>query len=542
MIKGRKRGCLIIFLIVIIFFTSCTNTTGQSTEGKKGTQEEKNVTPVSGGTLSFSILKPAHFIPLLNQEEESYYMMKLIFEPLVSLDENNKVKGTLAENWTVQDNGNKILFHLRKNVLWHDGKAFHADDVKFTLDVLKNKDVDSPYKSYVENVSSYQVINDSTIELTFSKGKVGHLEDFIFPILPAHRYKKVKDVVTTYKLDPIGTGPYQLERYQENRYITLKANENYWGQVPHIKKILMKIRNNSQEIVKSFESKDTDLLKATDPDWSRFSEDKHLKIYSYPTQDYNFIALNYNNELFQDKNVRKAIQMAINRKKMIKDIYLGQGEIADMPISPTSWLYDKQQKPYSFQPEKAKKLLQKSGWKDSNNNQYMDKEFSKGKKELTFDLIVNKDNPIRLQEANSIQRYLKNIGIKVNISRLSIEQIQEKMLNKDFDGILTGWSLSFVPDLSFAFHSSEIKNGRNFISYKNPQMDRLLMNTAKTYGEKERKSQYSKLQDKIIQELPYINLYFNESAIIVNDRIKGPIQPTDYNIFNNIEEWYIKYK
>ncbi len=147
-----------------------------------------------------------------------------------------------------------------------------------------------------------------------------------------------------------------------------------------------------------------------------------------------------------------------------------------------------------------------------------------------------------MQEANSIQRYLKNIGIKVNISRLSIEQIQEKMLNKDFDGILTGWSLSFVPDLSFAFHSSEIKNGRNFISYKNPQMDRLLMNTAKTYGEKERKSQYSKLQDKIIQELPYIHLYFNESAIIVNDRIKGPIQPTDYNIFNNIEEWYIEYK
>lgn len=542
MIKGRKRGCLLIFLIVIIFFTSCTNTTEQSTEKAKETQEEKNVTPVSGGTLSFSILKPAHLIPLLNQEEESYYMMKLIFEPLVSLDGNNKVKGALAEDWTVQDNGNKILFHLRKNVLWHDGEVFNADDVKFTLDALKNKDVDSPYKSYVENVSSYQVIDDSTIEFTFLKGKVGHLEDFIFPILPAHRYEKVRDVATTCKWDPIGTGPYQLEKYQKNRYIALKANENYWRQVPYIKNILMKIRNNTQEIVKSFESKDTDLLKATDPDWNRFSEDKHLKIYSYPTQDYNFIALNYNNELFQDKNVRKAIQMAINRKKMIKDIYLGQGEIADMPISPSSWLYDKEQKPYSFQPEEARKLLQKSGWKDSNNNQYMDKEFSKGKKELTFDLIVNKDNPIRVQEANSIQRYLKNIGIKVNISRLSIEQIQEKMLNKDFDGILTGWSLSFVSDLSFAFHSSEIKNGRNFISYKNPQMDQLLMNAAKTYGEKERKSQYSKLQDQIAQELPYIHLYFNESAIVVNDRIKGPIQPTDYNIFNNIEKWYVKYK
>lgn len=543
MIKGKKRGFLLTFFIIIIFFTStsCTNVTEQSNEKIKESQEE-NIVPVSGGTLSFSTLNPAHLIPLLNQEEENYYMMKLIFEPLITLDEKNTPQPALAESWTVQDNGNKILFHLRKNIFWHDGESFNAEDVKFTLDALKHKKVDSPYKSYVENIANYQVVDNFTIEVIFSKGKVGHLENFIFPILPAHRYEKVEEVVTAHKWDPIGTGPYRFEKYQRNKSIILKTNEKYWGKVPYIEKILIKIRNTPEEIIKSFESKDTDLLKAKDLDWDRFTEDKNLCIYSYVTQDDNFIALNHNNELFQDKNVRKAIQIAINRRKILKDIYLGQGEISDVPISPNSWLYNKEQKPFPFQPEKAKQLLERSGWKDSNHNEYVDKEFPTGKKEFSFDLIINKDNSIRIQEANKIQRYLKNIGIKVNIVSLSTEQIQQKMESKDFDAILTGWSLSFVPDLSFAFHSNEIEQGKNFISYRNSKVDQLLLSTARTYEEKERKNQYNKLQDKIIQELPYIHLYFNKSAIIVNNRIKGPIHPTDYNIFNNIEQWYIKYK
>lgn len=542
--KGIKQGWILLLIIFTLVFTSCTNQIEQPNEENQELEleEKQDMTPVQGGTLSFSILKPTHFNPILDQEEENYHMLKLIFEPLLSLDKNYKIEASLAEDWTIEEGGNRIVFDLRNDVYWHDNEPFTAEDVKFTLDVLKSKDVISPYQSYVKNIGSYQIINDSTIEITFLKGKSVNLESFVFPILPAHRYKNIKDIMKEKDRIPIGTGPYRFEEYQKNKKITFKANEKYWGHTPYIETVLVEIRNNREEVVRSFEVKDVDLLKAVDRDWNRFKEDSYLNIFPYATQKYSFIGLNHQNKLFQDVNIRKAIQMAINREEMLERFYLNQGKVTDIPLSPDSWLYDKKQSVYSYQPEEARKLLKENGWKDTNNNKILDKELGEEKTELIFDLMVNRDNQLRVQEASKIKKDLGEIGIGVNIIQLPMEKIEEKMVKKDFEAIQAGWNLSFIPDLSFAFHSNEVEEGMNFISYKSKKIDKLLENANKSHTDEERLSAYSKLQSVIREELPYIHLYFSNSALIINDRIKGPTEPTDYNIFNNIEEWFIEYE
>src|SRR5699024_8483017 len=126
----------------------------------------------------------------------------------------------------------------------------------FTLDVLKDKEVASPYQSYVEDIESYQIVDDSTIEIVFIGGKSVSLESFIFPILPAHQYEDIEDIVKEKDRIPIGTGPYKFEEYRKNKKVILKVNEKYWGKTPYIETMLAEIRNNREEVLRSFEVKD----------------------------------------------------------------------------------------------------------------------------------------------------------------------------------------------------------------------------------------------------------------------------------------------
>src|SRR5699024_9918902 len=115
--------------------------------------------------------------------------------------------------------------------------------------------------------------------------------------------------------------------YQVRSEIRLVANENYWSDVPYIENILVKLLKNNTEIVNSFEAKGTDLLRSVEKDWNRFQEDKQLGIYPFTTKNYSFIGFNHENKLLKDVNIRQAIQLAINREEMLKEIYIEQGEV-----------------------------------------------------------------------------------------------------------------------------------------------------------------------------------------------------------------------
>lgn len=533
-----KTITIILIILSTILFNACTLYTEEpstdieeeqdSTEGRQEEGQEEKHTPIEGGTLFYSILAPSHFNPILYQGEENYHLMKLIYQSLVSLDENYRVKALLAEDWTTSNKGKSIIFNLREDVRWHDGEAFTAEDVVFTLDALKSRHLESPYAGYTDNITDYKMIDDFKVEISFEDGKSGNLEAFIFPILPAHSFKSSRDVMTENQWSPMGTGPYKFTSYQAGKDMILNLNENYWDKSPYIKNIHVKIRNKQEDIVKSFENKDSDLLITAEGEWSHFGEDQSLKTNPYITQKFNFIALNHKDKIFQDIHIRKAIQSAINRPEMLNKLYLNQGEVADMPISPKSWLYNNQLKDNNYNISQAKEYLAQSEWQEEDV--------------LEFTLMVNKEKDLRIKEGKSIKDYLKAIDIIVHIEEISAEEIQRNIDKKKFEAILMGWDLSYLPDLTFVFHSNEIRKGMNFISYNNQETDQFLEEASKYSEEKEKKEKYSALQSQIVNDLPYINLYFTGATLISNSRIKGPIQPMDYNLFNNIEEWYIEYE
>jgi len=143
--------------------------------------------------------------------------------------------------------------------------------------------------------------------------------------------------------------------------------------------------------------------------------------------------------------------------------------------------------------------------------------------------------------AELISKHLALVGFRVQTEAVDWEQLQsENMQKHKFDAILTGYYLDYVPDLRFAFHSSQIGKGKNnFYRYQNPELDSLLDTAATAYKEKDKKKAYQKIQELLAEELPVISLYFRTGSLLINNRVHGVTKVRELNLYNNIKDWYL---
>lgn len=183
-------------------------------------------------------------------------MLNLSLEGLVTLDKTLKPVPQLAEKWEI--NGLNIKFYLKKNVKWQDGVSFTANDVKFTFDSFKSKEVKSPYKDILINyLSSYKTNGDYEFEVVLNKPAANPIALFTFPILAEHQYKSKEDILNK-DIVPIGTGPYKISSYSVSREVIFEKNPYYRGDKPYIDNIVFKIVPNENAMITSFQSKEAD--------------------------------------------------------------------------------------------------------------------------------------------------------------------------------------------------------------------------------------------------------------------------------------------
>ena len=162
----------------------------------------------------------------------------------------------------------------------------------------------------------------------------------------------------------------------------------------------------------------------------------------------------------------------------------------------------------------------------------------KGGVPFSFTLMVNEENTDRLKVAKEMQKMYAEVGIEMKIDAVDKETYLDRLVSKQFDAFLGGWQLSYALDLSFAFRSSNILGGENYISYQDPKMDELLQQAFLASHEGIYDAYY-KLQDYFSQVSPYISLYFKKSVLMMKDKVGGNIGATPLNIFANVQEWTI---
>jgi peptide/nickel transport system substrate-binding protein len=573
-----KNNLLFLLLTLFLSFSSFP-----SSVFKPPYKEYKFSCGKEGGRLIIPATSdPKSFNPIVAQETSTTQITSLIFEGLTRTDPRTlEVLPNLAIKWETKDEI-EWIFYLRKDVFWNDGEKFTAEDVIFTFnELIYNPDIPTSSKDIFTlegRKIKVEKIDDYTVRFTLPFKFAPFLRALSQEILPAHKYRALaREKKFTFSMgldakpsDIVGTGPYRIRKYLPGERIILEKNPFYWkkdecgNQLPYLKEIVFVILPNLDTALLKFLEGEIDyyLLRPHDLGILGPQQKKgDFAIYNTgPSFGSNFLVFNQNPAInhqtkrhfvlpyklkwFRNKEFRKAISYAINRKKIIDVVMNGLGVPQYSPVSPAnSFFYTDEVEKYPYAPQKAKKILNKLGFKDRDKDGILEDENGR---ELEIVFFTNADNTQRVQIATLIKRDLEEIGIKINFIPLDFNYLVSKLTATfDWEMILIGLTGGVEPYF-----------GKNVWSYKgnlhmwNPtgkaldryeeEIERIFNESAKVIDDSQRKKLFFRWQKIVSDELPLIYTVIPYSLYAIKNKF-GNLYPTTYGgAFLEIERIYIK--
>ncbi|MBL7197128.1 MAG: peptide-binding protein [Candidatus Omnitrophica bacterium] len=479
-------------------------------------------------------------IPILASDSASGQICGQIFNGLIKYDKNLNIVGDLAREWKISKDNLTITFYLRKGVFWQDGHPFTARDVEFTYKKLIDPNTATPYSGDFQMVKKFEVIDDYTIEVSYKEPFSPGLSSWGMSIIPKHLLESQNLHKTDLRRNPIGTGPYRFKKWKTQEKIELIYYDNYFEGRPYISRYINRVIPDEASTFLELQTKAIDYISLSPIAYRYKTHTKFFKEnfnkFRLPSFGYTYLGYNLRNPLFSDKNVRIALDYAVNKEEIIKMIFLGLAKTISGPFIIDSWAYNTSIIPREFNAEKAKELLKEAGWSDSDKDGIL----NKGGLKFEFTITTNQGNDQRIKTAEIIQKRLKDIGIKVKIKVLEWSVFLAECVEKrNFEAVLLGWSLSLDPDPFDIWHSSKTKEGEfNFIGYKNSEVDKLIIEGRRTFDQSKRKKTYHKIHKIIFEEQPNMFLYSPDSLVIIDKRFQG-IDPGPIGIGHNFIKWWV---
>ncbi len=457
----------------------------------------------------------------------------MIYEPLLTITEDYKLKPALATEWSKADN-TSYLIKLRENVKWHNGSDFTSDDVKFTVDAIKKLENNCIYFDNVENIDYVEIISTNLLKIHLFHEEPLFEYNLTFPIISASFYQ-VDDLSDSTKNNiPMGTGIYKIQSVDINTQMQLKINTSWWNIQninPKAEELNIKIFSSIAEMYNAYKLGSIDIL--TTAQASNIEENIGTIGYNKKNicgRQFDYLALNCKENVLSNKEVRQAISFAINKEEINNVAYGGKYIVKDFPLSYGSYLYSEQNQEYNE--NQAKEILQNNGWQYKSG--YWQKKVNKSNIKVKIDLVVNSSNQGRVKAANVIKENLEKIGIPVKIISVKDSTYQNYIANKNYDILLTGVTVGIKPDLTRYFGDDNLAN------YENGDATSILKELYSISDENTLKEKYNKLQSLYQDDRPYIGLYFSTITLINTKSFAGNINPTWYNPFYNIETCYRK--
>lgn len=531
-----KKSVLVLILGLLIINKS---TAQINFKGEDGPEK-----PEYGDTLIVGTIADASLlVPMLATDAMSHIVADKIFRGIVRYAPDLSIVGDLAEKFEISKDQKSITFYLRKGVKWEDGVEFTAKDVEFGFKLITNPEVPSPYASDFLEVKEFKVLDRYTFRVTYKKPFALALASWgNLVVLPRHLLegKDLKYIQSVFGRKPLSVGPFRFDKWEPQNRILLVYNPNYYEGRPYLDRLIYRVIPDPTTLFMELRARGVDWISLTPLQYFKLKEEKNLQqefqLYRYLAFSYTYIGYNLRDPLFQDKRVRKALCMAIDKEKVVKGALLGQGIPAYGPYKPDAWFYNPAiEKSCPYNPEEAMRLLREAGFERGRDGLWY-----KGERPFEFTLLTNQGNLSRLLAAQIIQRDLAKIGIKMHIRVLEWTTLIHQFIDKrHFQAVILGWTTGPDPDLYDIFHSSKTESpGLNFIGYKNPEVDKLLEEGRYTLDQDRRKKIYFKLQELLAEDQPYTFLYIPYSLEAIDKRFRG-IKPAAIGISYNIERWWV---
>jgi peptide/nickel transport system substrate-binding protein len=390
-----------------------------------------------------------------------------------------------------------ITFFLREGVRWHDGAPFGAEDVKFTYEMVMDERTQTVRRPNFELVRSVEVLGP----LTLAWG-IG--------IIPKHILEKEPNINTaSFNRRPVGTGPFKFHSWVSDEQITVVANDEYWEGRPRLDRVAFRIIPEVALKELEFMTGEVDQDSPQPHQYGRYVADERFQVFRQLGNGYTYIGWNLTNPLFSDLKVRRALTHAINREEIIEYLLHGLGVIATGPFPPQMWYANNDIQPLVYDPALSKRLLAEAGWRDTDGDGILDKDG----RPFRFKLITNQGNVVRQNVSVLVQRQLREVGMDVEILLYEWSVfISRKIVPRDYEACVLGWSLSLDPDVYEIWHSSQAEKGFNFVSYDNQEVDRLIEEGRTEYDRLVRTRIYREIHRLIHEDQPYTFLFVGEGT------------------------------
>jgi peptide/nickel transport system substrate-binding protein len=494
--------------------------------------------PREGGTI---VVRLDQEPPSLDKLTDSalaidWLLERKVLESMAELDASKhpdySLKPALATDWTVSPDQLTCTFHLRRGVKWHDGAPFSGKDVVATLGKIRDPSVRAMHlRNLFEDLIDVETVpgDDFTVVAHYRKPYFLAFRALAtLPIYPAHLLETAGDMLhSPLHRAPVGTGPFRFEEWKTGDRISFVRNGSYWGRKAHLERVVYRIVPDPAVAFELLKRGEFDVYLQLQPQqWARGLEAAGLRASLYRIKffnpNYNWIGWNEERPYFADPRVRRAMSYVIDTEGVRRSFLLGLDRPTTCHFYLDSSACDPSLTPRPYDPAQAARLLDEAGWRDHDGDGVRDKDGIP----FRFTFLMNSDSVFLAKLAPYLQQELRKLGVAMEIRKVDWALFVQLVGEHRFDAMSLRWGNSdVVQDPYEIWHSSQAKDGSNFVSFKNAQADALIEEARATLDDERRNELYRKLGRILYDEAPYTFLYNRPSLDAVRVGVRG-IRPS----------------
>ena len=511
----RKLLSILMIFCLVFAIAACGN---GSNEGGTAEHPEEFVAAISGEILSLD--------PQIAAGTPAEIARMEMFESLIIQNDDGTFSPCLAESWEVSDDGTTYTFHLRKDVKFHDGSDMTADDVVATFQRLMDRAYGSARVTDVPNLIGVEKVDDYTVKL-INDGPVGNFLNQIAYgtgfIMSADAIEKYKEELGT---NVVGTGPYKLVEFATNEYVTMEANEDYWGEVPEIKKLKIVCVTEASTRTNMILAGEAQYAQDITPQDVASIEDSGLATIRQDESNRVFqIGFNLNVEPLDNKLVRQAINYAIDKDAIVEGVLGGAGTRADNVVASNVFGYVDGQ--YTYDLDKAKELMKEAGYEDG------------------FELTIwtpegryYKDKDVVLAVADQLKDINITLDVQVYDWATYLEEVKRAPEETKCQMYVFGWEC-YTREAGYSINTLFTRaqwapDGWNTMYYENDELEALNKDIIAATDQAEREKLMNEALTIIDEDAVWVPLFsYNQISAVANGLEGVTILPTQLPVFKD---------
>jgi peptide/nickel transport system substrate-binding protein len=467
------------------------------------------------------VAEPVALDPAQVTDLNSNRVGRRVVETLVAFAEDStQVVPGLAESWTISPDGLLYTFKLRKGIQFHDGTPFDAEAVKFSIerqivpDHPQHKLGKYPFANYFfGNVKAIEVMDPSTVRFALKEPRASFLTIMTAGAASVVSPTAAKKLGVDYASNPVGTGPFRYASWERGQRVVLEKNPGYWRHPVRIDRVIYRPIVEDQARLTELLTGSLDLIVGVPPDFvGQLENHPKVTLARQVGAHVWYLAFNNQKKPFDDKRVRQALNYAVNKEAIARDVLKGTGAVSKGPVLPNTWGDEPGLKPFPYDPERAKKLLAEAGHPNGFSTTLWVPESGSGMQ-----------SPVAMSTV--IQSNLKAVGVNVALQTMEWGTFLAKLRTKEQEMFALSWMAGAEdPDLVLypLLHSSQwTPTGPNRALYKNARFDELLQQARLTTDQSRRAQLYREAQRILHDDPPWIFIDHEVQTAAHAKRVQG---------------------